>query len=143
MIMKPDSTWVERCSGDPFKELMENPSDWSTTRNAIDYFGYPSWILYDKFSDSLLTSYFTQLNSWDLNFDLGVIAIKDHPYATTGEQCYNIASTRWARFGSLGADIASLTIDEPFTATIRGELPKQLFQLFQNKNMPFEKLQTG
>lgn len=129
LVMKPDSTWVVVCTGEPFSDLMDNPNDWSTTRSTIDYFGYPCWILNDKFSDSLLTAYFTQIDNWGLNFELGVIAIKDLAYATTGEQCYNIESARWERFDSLGATISSLTIDEPYTATVRGSLPEANFPI--------------
>jgi len=108
-----------RCTGYPLEELMDNPDDWSVTRSVIDYFSYPSWILNENFSDSTLASYFTQFDTWDLNFDLGVIAIKDLIYATTGELCYDKESTRWERYDSLGATISALSIDEPFTATVR------------------------
>jgi hypothetical protein len=121
-----------RCTGDPFRDLMNYPEDWDVTRSVIDYFGYPSWILNDYFSDSLLCLYFTQINNWDPNFDLGVMAIKDLSGATTGEECYNIESARWNRFDSLGATIASLTIDEPYTATKRGMLPKANFPIVSN-----------
>ncbi len=131
-IMKPDSTWVERCTGYPLRALMDHPDDWPVTRNVIDYFGYTSWILNDNFSDGELRSYFSQLNDWDLNFDLGVIAIKDLPYATTGELCYNIESARWGRFDRLGATISSLTIDEPYTATVRGNLGQVEFPPISN-----------
>jgi len=120
--MKPDSTWVQVCTGDPFRDFFLYPDDWDVTRSVIDYFGYTSWILNDRFTDNELSSYFTQMNSWGLNFDLGVIAIKDISGVTTGEQCYNVESTRWERFADLGADISSLSIDEPFTATVRGNL---------------------
>lgn len=121
-LMKPDSTWVEVCTGYPFRDFFLYPDDWDVTRSVIDYFGYTSWILNDRFTDNELSSYFTQMNSWGLNFDLGVIAIKDISGVTTGEQCYNVESTRWERFADLGADISSLTIDEPYTATVRGNL---------------------
>lgn len=121
-IMKPDSTWVERCTGYPLRDLMAHPDDWPVTRDVIDYFGYASWILYDNFSDSELNSYFSQLNAWDLNFVLGVMAIKNLPYARTGEQCYAIESARWIRYDSLGLTISALGIDEPLTAAVAGHL---------------------
>ncbi len=126
-VYDPRIGWHEIVTGYPLEDMMNDLDDWDVTRATIDYFGYTSWILNDKFSDSLLTSYFTQINTWGLNFDLGVIAIKDLPGATTGEQCYAIEQSRIIRFDSLGADLASLTIDEPYTATIRGNLYSSSF----------------
>ena len=124
--------WHEIVTGYPLEDMMNDPDDWDVTRSTIDYFGYTSWILNDKFSDSLLTGYFTQINTWDMNFDLGVIAIKDLPGATTGEQCYAIEQGRITRFDSLGAEFASLTIDEPYTATKRGSLGSSVFPPISN-----------
>lgn len=121
-VMKPDSTIVMVCTGYPLRELFSYPDDWDVTRSVIDYFGYTSWILHERFTDTELASYFAQLNTWDLNFDLGVMAVKDLPFSTTGEQCYAIENYRWERFNSLGAEIASMTIDEPLSATVRGNL---------------------
>lgn len=117
----PDTVMV--CTGYPLRDLMDNQSDWRYTRSVIDYFGYYSWILDAQFSDWELAGYFDQFVAWDLEFDLGVMAIKDEcPWWYTGEQCYAVESARWNRFSSLGADIASLNIDEPYTATVRGNL---------------------
>ncbi|MBD3278102.1 MAG: hypothetical protein GF388_07370 [Candidatus Aegiribacteria sp.] len=126
LVIKPDSTEAEVVTGYPFRDLMDNPNDWNVTRTRLDYFSYPSWILWYCFEAEDLTNYFSQLNNWELNFDLGVMALKDIPDCTTGEQCYNIESTRWNQFNILGADISSLSIDEPYTASDRGNLGQQV-----------------
>lgn len=122
MVMKPDSTFVEACTGYPFRDLMENPEDWNVVRSKIDYFGYYCWILDVRFNNEELSDYFTQLNNWGLLLDLEVMTLKDQEYCTTGEECYNFESTRWNRFDSLGANIVSLSMDEPYTASDRGNL---------------------
>jgi len=61
-VMKPDSTIVTTYTGEPFSDLMDNPNDWSTTRSSIDYLNYFSWILNDKFSDSLIHSFVSSIN---------------------------------------------------------------------------------
>lgn len=121
-VMKPDSTWVEICTGYPLADLMDNPDDWPVTRSRIDYFCYYCWILDLNFDDEELWNYFNQLNNWELNLDLQTMALKDQQYCTTGEECYYIERNKWYRFFKLGADIASLSIDEPYTAAERGNL---------------------
>jgi len=121
-VMKPDSTWTEVLTGYPLADLMDNPDDWPITRSRIDYFCYYGQVLHYGFGDEELWNYFNQLNSWGINLDLQTMALKDQQYCTTGEGCYSIEKVKWYRFFQLGADIASLTIDEPYTAAERGNL---------------------
>jgi len=121
-IVNPPRLPYTIVTGYPLRDLMENPDDWDVTRSVIDYFGYASWILNDNFSNAELTSYFSQFDTWDLNFVLGVSALKNLNWARTGEQCYAFESTRWERYDSLGLTLAGLGIDEPLTAAIAGSL---------------------
>lgn len=130
-----------RCTGYPFRDLMENSSEWSTTRDTFDYLGYASWILNDNFTNAELASYFSLMNDWDLKFVLGVMALKDLSYARSGEQCYNTEKARWIRFNSLGLTISALGIDEPLIAAINANLGET--ELPQLSNVEYAARETA
>lgn len=109
-------------TGDPLRRLMNTLDHWENARSIIDYFEYYSWILDLRFTDSELSQYFSEINSWDCKFCLEVACLRDDAGYFTAKEALFWKMPRWERFIELGAEIDVFTIDESYTCCRRGSM---------------------
>ena len=106
--------------GQQFRELFERPAAWAQARQRIFGLGYADHSLAD-FTDNDLRVWLPQIERWKLKLYLEVGAIK--PWGTTGAIAFQKSHPNWDRFLADGAQIDSITMDEPLSFTL-GELHK-------------------
>lgn len=103
-------------NGQQLKELFANPAAWVHTRHAITGIGYADHWLNSQFNDAQLRAWFPQLRQWGVKLNLEVGSVK--PGSPTGEKAFAVSHPRWDRFIADGAQIDSITMDEPLAATV-------------------------
>jgi hypothetical protein len=100
--------------GQPFRDLMTQPAQWPVVRSQIDAISYYAWALNNQYSDAELTAWFAQIQSWGIELQLEVGAIKQ--WQADASIMFGFERTAWDRFVSLGATIHQVNMDEPFFA---------------------------
>ena len=97
-------------NGTPMRELFEHPQAWQQARGRMAGLGYADHA-FAQFSDDDLRVWFPQLRRWNLKLSLEVGAIKE--WGPTGTIAFEKSCKNWDRFLADGAEIDSISLDEP------------------------------
>jgi hypothetical protein len=97
-----------------WRTLFAHPEEWPQARARTGVFLFADHSL-TAVPDAELRSWFAQARAWHIRVALEVGAIKE--WGPTAEATFGAEQPIWDRLSRLGADIASIAMDEPLTAS--------------------------
>jgi hypothetical protein len=100
--------------GDGLRELFKHPDSWPQARALTGALLYADHNL-AHFSDAELQEWFRMMREWNIRLELEVGAIKE--WGPTADDTFRAERPIWDRALRLGADIASIAMDEPLVAS--------------------------
>jgi hypothetical protein len=108
----------------PWRDICADWLAWPTARARTEMLGSADHLL-ESVSGPELADCFARINGSPLALSLEVPVLKETPGCGSGQACFESRAWAWERFATLGANVGSFYMDEPFFAvrTHRQQLP--------------------
>jgi hypothetical protein len=100
--------------GDSIRELFDHPDQWPAARAMTGTILHADHNL-NRFNDDELRTWFAMMRTWHITLELEVGAIKE--WGPTADATFAAEHPIWDRAIRLGADLGSIVMDEPLSAS--------------------------